>query len=135
MDAGIKMAVMHHNEHVGRNQAVVNNTHKGSQEIGSKKWKISCSKQTKAWNAKQILQDKTYNFVHSLLVSSVAVKITCSLKRRNTSTRPANIPKNVAPLPMPAREELIKKSEQQEQKQMESMKGVLENEKRVREVI
>ena len=135
MDARIKMAVMDHNENVGRNQAVINKTHKGSQEIGSKKWKISCSKQTKAWNAKRILQDKTYNFVHSLLVSSVAVKITCPLKRPSTSTRPANIPKNIAPLPMPAREEIIKKREQQEQKQMESMKRVLENEKRVREVI
>ena len=102
MDARIKMAVMDHNENVGRNQAVINKTHKGSQEIGSKKWKISCSKQTKAWNAKRILQDKTYNFVHSLLVSSVAVKITCPLKRPSTSTRPADIPKNIAPLPVPA---------------------------------
>ena len=77
-------------------------------------------------NAKRILQDKTYNFVHSLLVSSVTVKITCFLKKPSTSTRPANIPKNIAQLPMPAPEELIKKREQQEQKQMESMKRVLE---------
>ena len=53
-------------------------------------------------------EDKTFNFVHSLLVSSAAVKIACPLKKPRTSTRPAKIPKNNALLSMPAREELKK---------------------------
>ena len=135
MDAQMKMAVLDHNENVGRKQATVNKKTKQSQDNGSKRWKISCSKQTKTWSTKRILEEKTYNFVHDLMVSSAGMKMSKPLVKPEKSTKPANIPTNIAPVPMPPKEELLKKRELQDMKQIQSKKITLENEIKVKDLM
>ena len=59
--------------------------------------------------------------MHDLMVSSARMKAYNPLKRREKLTTPVNIPKNIAPVPMPTKEELIKKCEVQDQKQTRSL--------------
>ena len=72
---------------------------------------MSCSKQTKTWSAKRSLEEKTYNFVHDLMVSSARMKMSKALVKPEKSTQSANIPTNIAPVPMPPKEELLKRHE------------------------
>ena len=135
MDARMKLAVLDHNENVGRKQATISRKNKKFQDKSMMQWKMSCSKQTKTWSAKRVLEKKTYSFVHDLMVLSARMKAYNPLKKPEKLTKPANIPKNIAPVPMPSKEELIKKRQLQDEKQTRSLQKTLQNEIRVKEFI
>ena len=81
-----------------------------------------------------MLEKKAYKFVHDM-VSSARMKAYNPLKKPEKLTKPANIPKNIAPVPMPSKEELIKKRELQDEKQTKSLQQMLQNEIRVQELM
>ena len=69
------------------------------------------------------------------MVSSARMKMSKPLVKPEKSTKPANIPTNIAPVPMPPKEELLKKRELQDMKQIQSKKITLENEIKVKKLM
>ena len=54
MDARVKLAILDHNNNVGRKQDTIRNERKGSGKLGDKKWKFVCSKLSKSLVAKPV---------------------------------------------------------------------------------
>ena len=122
MDARMKCAVMDHNENCQRNQAVIKKSQPGTANKGEARFRCPCSKQTKEWNAKPVLEDKSYKFVEDMMVQLVDRKSKSSMKKREKTYRPLDLPRNIAPVPMPPKEELIKNRKEKDKKRIEARK-------------
>ena len=72
MDARVKCAVMDHNENTQRKQATVRKAQQIRERLGSNV--LSQSRQRKDWNAKPILEEKTYKFVEDITIQLVQSK-------------------------------------------------------------
>ena len=78
---------------------------------GHMKYKLVFPKGQKKWVAKPIKTRKSYSFVEDLM--ETVYKTATKTDDRDTTddedntTTPASIPKNIAPIPKPSREEII----------------------------
>ena len=133
MDARVKCAVMDHNENTQRKQAIVRKAQKGTADKGEVRFKCPFSKQTKDWNAKPILEEKTYKFVEDMTIQLVQSKKESSMKKPEKSYRPIGLPQNIAPIPMPPKQELIRQRKEKDEKKAEAQKSRLEFIKMIRE--
>ena len=133
MDARMKCAVMDHNENTQRKQAVVRKAQKGTAGKGEARFKCPFSKQTKDWNVKPILEEKTYKFVEDMTIQLVQSKKESSMKKPEKSYRPIGLPQNIAPIPIPPKQELIRERKEKDEKKAEAQKSRLEFIKMTRE--
>ena len=133
MDARMKCAVMDHNENTQRKQAVVRKAQKGTAGKGEARFKCPFSKQTKDWNVKPILEEKTYKFVEDMTIQLIQSKKESSMKKPEKSYRPIGLPQNIAPIPNPPKQELIRERKEKDEKKAEAQKSRLEFIKMTRE--
>ena len=129
----LELGKLWQNENCQRNQAVIKKSQPGTANKSEVRFRCPCSKQTKEWNAKQVLEDKTYKFVEDMMVQLLDRKSKSSMKKRDKTYRPLDLPRNIAPVPMPPKEELIKKRKEKDEKQIEARKKRLDFMKEVRE--
>lgn len=94
-----QLAIMDHNANCDRPQAT---TTKGDNK-GETRYKVVFPKNRKTWVAKPILEKKSFTFVKELIDEVRECK--SKLQRQKT---PAKIPKNIATVPRPPKEEVIK---------------------------
>lgn len=87
MQARTQLAVIDHNANTGRSHA-----------------NVVFSKASKKWVAKPIYEPKQYDFVYSLLMDTVSVKLGESLA---VQPQPRDLPSNIAKTPKPIKEELV----------------------------
>lgn len=73
-DARVKLAILDHNNNVGKQQARVKSTKRGSGKKGAKRWRFVCSKLTKEWVPKPIMEPKSFSFVFKILEEIVERK-------------------------------------------------------------
>ncbi|XP_057297107.1 uncharacterized protein LOC130626005 [Hydractinia symbiolongicarpus] len=103
MNARVKLAILDHNNNVGRKQAVVKCARKGSQKVGEKKWKFVSSKLNKEWVAKPVKEPKSFSFVDAIMNDIIerkesGVKVKISGKEVvNKLSRPRNIAHTARP--------------------------------------
>ena len=67
MDARVKLAVLDHNNNVGRKQAVIRNERQGSEKKREKYWKFLCLKSKKDLVMKAKMEPKSYAFIDKLM--------------------------------------------------------------------
>ena len=100
MVARTQLAVIDHNSNTGRNQATVTR----GKNKGEKKYKLVFPKGQKKWVAKPIKIEKSYSFVQDLMESVFFMKNDTTDDEDVTTSC---LPKNIAPIPRPSREEVI----------------------------
>ena len=88
MSARIKLAILDHNNNVGRKQAVVSHEKKGSAKKGDKKWRFVSSKLSKEWVAKPVMEKKSYSFINKILADVIERK----MKGQKTTVKVSEIP-------------------------------------------
>ena len=108
MVARTQLAVIDHNSNTGRKQATVTR----GKNKGNKKYKLVFPKGQKKWVAKPVKTRKSYSFVEDLMEAVFSFEDTKTDDKDTTddednTTTPASIPKNIAPIPRPSREEII----------------------------
>ena len=108
MVARTQLAVIDHNSNTGRKQATVTR----GKNKGNKKYKLVFPKRQKKWVAKPVKTRKSYSFVEDLMEAVFSFEDTKTDDKDTTddednTTTPASIPKNIAPIPRPSREEII----------------------------
>ena len=97
MMARTQLAVLDHNNHLGRTQA--------STKDGRLKQKISHSKVSGNWSAKKVMEKKDYEYLQEML-QNVHLSVKGNLKVSLPSI--IKLPKNIAKTPRPSKEELLK---------------------------
>ena len=100
MVARTQLAVIDHTSNTGRNQATVTR----GKNKGEKKYKLVFPKGQKKWVAKPIKIEKSYSFVQDLMESVFFMKNDTTDDEDVTTSC---LPKNIAPIPRPSREEVI----------------------------
>lgn len=102
MVARTQLAVIDHNSNVKRQQALV----KRGKNMGAKRYNVVFPKGKKKWVVKPIMEDKSYSFVKELMKE---VLMYSNNRKRTKSTKPSTIPKNIASLPKPSKDDIISK--------------------------
>ena len=100
MVARTQLAVIDHNTNTGRRQATVT---KGNKE-GEKRYKVVFPKGCKKWVVKPVLEKKSFASVQ-LLMEGVS-SFDCD-KSQQMPKHLGRIPKNIAPIPRPSKDEVI----------------------------
>jgi len=93
-----QLAILDHNNNANRSQATT--------KKGEKRYKVVFPKNRKTWVAKPILEDKSYTFVTELMDEVIECH-EAGTKAPKLRT-PAHIPKNIATVQRPPKEEVIK---------------------------
>ena len=111
MDARVKLAILDHNNNVGRKQDTIKNERKGSGKLGDKKWKFVCSKLSKDWVAKPVKEKKCYDFINRIIDDIVEQKeqgAKVKVPARKALKR-LHGPKNIAFTPRPDIGDILEK--------------------------
>lgn len=98
MVARTQLAMLDHNAHVNRKQAVVR---KGTKQ-GEKRFNVVCPKQRKNWVAKPIKEPKSYEYINSMMKDVLLVK-----GGQHIDYEPVIQAKCIAPIPKPPKQEVI----------------------------
>ena len=98
MDARVKLAVLDHNNNVGRKQAKIKVQRTGSGKVGENKWRFVSSKLSKEWVAKPIMDPKSYEFIDKIIEEIVERKVQGQdIKTKSSElTNRLKSPKNIA---------------------------------------
>ena len=106
MVARTQLAIIDHNSNTGRKQATVTR----GKNKGNMKYKLVFPKGQKKWVAKPVKTRKSYSFVEDVMEAVFSFEATDdkdTTDDEDNTTTPASIPKNIAPIPRPSREEII----------------------------
>ena len=92
-----QLAVIDHNEHVGRQQATL-------KDGCTSKWETPYNKVTRQWFARPVKEPKQHDSFYE-----IADDVELAARARQQSSRPAmpKLPKNIAPVQKPEKSELI----------------------------
>ncbi|XP_068091076.1 uncharacterized protein [Hyperolius riggenbachi] len=107
MECRTKLAALTNNCNVARPQAVVNKEIKNSRELGSKRYLFCAPKGKKTWVTKNIYERREFSFLEPILEDSL--KLSVGTLGSDWSSRSSTLPKNIASVPRPDVEELLKK--------------------------
>lgn len=107
MDARVKLAAIDFNENISRSQAKVKKTSKISGNLGEKRFKFVCTKNSKEWVSKEVKEKKTYNFVDDLMKDLLKLK-TSGIKLHKKKTQ-SEQPRNIAPVERPEKSIILAK--------------------------
>ncbi|XP_070550648.1 uncharacterized protein [Ptychodera flava] len=104
MLARTQLAALDHNANVGR-------AHRRNKN-GDLQWRPVCPKATNTWIVKKVYEEKSYEWAKQLIVSTLLQKIghDKSVPVASTRTHHVNsLPKNIAPVPAPPKEDLLQR--------------------------
>ncbi len=105
MMARSQLAILHHNANVGRKQATVAEPRQGSTGKGELRYKPEWKKQSAAWRVRPVYESSTKDHIAEMVATVLEVKAhKISLPRVE---KPPS--KNIAKIPAPSKEDLIKK--------------------------
>ena len=109
MQARNQLAVLDHNCNItNRAHAVVKRERPGTSKKGTPRYKLHWSKSTKRWVLKKIYKDRKYDYIYPMLEKVIEMKL--DLTEFAVPALP-DLPRNVAPIPAPSKEELMEKLE------------------------
>ena len=110
MDARVKLAVLDHNNNVGRKQAVIRNERQGSGKKGEKCWKFLSLKSSKDWVMKAKMEPKSYAFIDKLMNEVVERKTNGEkITKTISNLERKQAPKNIASSERPAKSDIMAK--------------------------
>ena len=111
MNARVQLAILDHNNNVGRKQAVVKKERKGSRKLGEKKWKFVSSKLNQEWVAKPIKEPKSYAFVDAIMNDVITKKRNGANVKISAKevTNKLSGPRNIACTPRPDTSVILEK--------------------------
>ncbi len=105
MLARSQLAVLHHNNNVGREQAVVQRQHKSTASIGTARFKPEWKKQSAAWRVRPVYQPTSDDHILDMVVEVMKVKADGIILPQVQKPHA----KNIAKITAPDKEGLIKK--------------------------
>ena len=108
MQGRTQLAILDHNLNTQRKQAVVHHPRRGSSEAGALRFKLVWSKSTKRWVLKQVREERKYGYMYEMMEMVVRKKVN---NEPLLVPQAPVLPRNIAPLSAPSKQELIEKFE------------------------
>jgi hypothetical protein len=107
MMARTQLAALDHNANVGRAQATVGKSFKGTADVGEKRFRTEYKKRTGSWVARVEYQPTNHNRIDALMARVLEVKQQDILHTLPTVRK--SLVKNVAKIPAPPKVESVQK--------------------------
>ena len=109
MLARSQLVIMDHNHNVNRNQVITSKPSAQGKEEGEQQFRFAFSKATKEWQAKALKESKSYEFIYQLMTDATEKRRSGPKHSAGAASKSKLLPKNIAKIPTPPKEQLIKK--------------------------